>query len=607
MPWKTKRSKAAEQREQMKKECVDRKMSQATSCSSDDELSIRNEFGTNCKVVSGTIHQGDICFQYPGIQCTYISFFALISMKIKDPLVWIGNDIDFCINRGNDGFIKHCYEQKWQPKMLLVNELPQVINVNRTVYECHQLDSYIAIGTLAPPTLDGASCISFTIDDAVVKCFDISDSCLLVCGGQTIALAKRNNNFFIFDPHSRGETGLLHHSGSAVLVSFIEIQSLIIFLRKLLMDSLGLKPSEQFELVPILISELHGSKNERALSEFGINSDNCSIAESSLPKIIANENLDTCISEQAIVENLDADQKHVISSMRSESMTSFEDQSKHDREHKENIISKQNIDKPKSNARKEYMRRYMQKKRENETFRERDNMKAAERMTKIRNTEEGRKKSNKRAAEIMQKKLSNEEARRKHNKRAAETMQKIRNTEEGRVKHNERSAVRMQNILSTEEGRQKHNKRSAEGMQKFLSTEEGRQKHNKRSTEGMQKLLSTEEGRQKHNKSLPKECKNYSVLKKGDKNIIKGLPKECKNFSVLKKGDKSIIKGLPKECKNYSVLKKGDKNIIKGLPKECKKLLSTEEGRQKHNKRSTEGMQKLLSTEEGRQKHNKRS
>ena len=374
MPNKTRRSKAAGQREQMKRECVDSEMPQAPSCSSDDESSLKNEFITNCKVVSGNIHQGDIRFQYPGIQCTYISFFALICMRMKDPLVWIGHDIDFCIKRGNFLFIKYCCEQNWQPKMLLVNELPQTINVNSTVFECHQLDSHIAIGTLSPPTLDGASCISITVDHAVVKCFDISDSCLLVCGGQTIALAKRNNSFFIFDPHSRGKTGLLHHSGSAVLVTFTEIQSLINFVKTLLVDSLGIKPSEQFELVPILIAE------------------NRSIAESSLPKIYADENLDIGISEHAMVENLDAGQKHSNLFMHSRAMSSnFDDQDKRDKEHKEDIISKQNIEMLKKNTRKDYMRRYMQKKRENESFRERDNMKAAERMTKIRSTEEGRK------------------------------------------------------------------------------------------------------------------------------------------------------------------------------------------------------------------------
>ena len=46
------------------------------------------------KVVSGTLHQGDCRFQYPGIQCTFISFWALISMIIKNPLSWNAKDVD---------------------------------------------------------------------------------------------------------------------------------------------------------------------------------------------------------------------------------------------------------------------------------------------------------------------------------------------------------------------------------------------------------------------------------------------------------------------------------------------------------------------------------
>ena len=106
----------------------------------------------------------------------------------------------------------------------------------------------------------GSICISLTLRDAVLKSFDISDSCLLVCGGQTIAVVKRENKYFIFDPHSRGINGMQHHSGNAVLVSFIDIHSLIGFIEELSRDSLRLKPTEQFELVPIFISEQRCSK-----------------------------------------------------------------------------------------------------------------------------------------------------------------------------------------------------------------------------------------------------------------------------------------------------------------------------------------------------------
>ena len=261
MPRKGNKSRAAKHREQIKKDCVDLNGLQELSSVFENSHSLQgDESISDIKVVSGTFHQGDTRFRYPGIQCTYISFFALISMKLKDPMVWIGNDIDLCIIKGNAGFIEHCFKQKWKPKMLLVNELPETIKVNGVSFECRQSDIDVAIGVLAQPTTGSLIGISLTIDDAISKCFDISDSCLLVCGGQTFALAKLKNSFFIFDPHSRGIDGMQHHSGNAVLVTFSDIQSLIGFTKRLLMNSLKLKPSEQFELVPMFISEQHGSK-----------------------------------------------------------------------------------------------------------------------------------------------------------------------------------------------------------------------------------------------------------------------------------------------------------------------------------------------------------
>ena len=140
-------------------------------------------------------------------------------MMIKDPLSWIVNDVDICVIRGNDEFIKHCYEQSWEPKMLLANELPQVVCVNGTQFECRCSDTNIATGTLEQHLSGSAISSSLLTGDALVNCFGISNSCLLICGGQTIALAKRKNVFFIFDPHSRDENGMQHHNGNAVLVT----------------------------------------------------------------------------------------------------------------------------------------------------------------------------------------------------------------------------------------------------------------------------------------------------------------------------------------------------------------------------------------------------
>ena len=555
---KSSKSKAAGQREEMKRKNVDVEMPQETSLSFERKSLQDMSAVTDYKVLCGTLHQGDTRFQYPGIQCTYLSFYALISMKMKNPSDWNADDIDSCILRGNDRFIDHCLKQKWHPKMLLTSELPKEITISGSAFECCQTDIDIATGTLAQPTSVASNSILYTLADAILHCFEKSDSCLLVCGGQTIAVAKRECTFFVFDSHSRGSNGMQHHSGNAVLVSFSEIQSMIFFIRRLLIDSLRLKPSEQFELVPMAILEKQDANSGSSLGTF---------SASIQPGICIESHWEESTQSSSKLHStghMVHDQTHAYTSMHSPSIEAyFSDQKRRDVEHREKKVSTQvmNI----CSTRADYMRHYMKKRRENESFRMCDNIKAAERMKRSRSTEEGRQRHNKRSAEIMQKMLSTKEGRQRHNRRSADRMQKILSMEEEKQKHNKRSADGMRKMLSTEEGRQKHNKRSAEGMQKILSTEEGRQKHNTRSAEGMQKILSTEDGRQKHNKRS--------------------------------------AEGMQKMLSNEEQRQKHNKRSVEGM----KKLLSTEEGRQKHNERSAEGMKNILSTEEGRQKHKQSS
>ena len=150
MPRRSRNSEAAGQHEQSKTDLYSDK-SETLSPSFNSELSESNGRIPDYEVLCGTVNQGDVRFQYPGIQCTYISFFALTSMMIKDPLDWTVNDFDVCVIRGNDEFIQHCFEQNWEPKILMTNELPQVMWFKGTMLECCCSDMNIATGTLEQP------------------------------------------------------------------------------------------------------------------------------------------------------------------------------------------------------------------------------------------------------------------------------------------------------------------------------------------------------------------------------------------------------------------------------------------------------------------------
>ena len=116
MPRRKKRNKAAIVREEKKK--FDSETEPVNKAMPSTLQNIPSSI--NCSVVSGTMHQGDLRFQNPGVQCTFISFWALVLMENKSSLLWNRHDIDLCIIDGNERFLEHCINIKSQPRQLLV-------------------------------------------------------------------------------------------------------------------------------------------------------------------------------------------------------------------------------------------------------------------------------------------------------------------------------------------------------------------------------------------------------------------------------------------------------------------------------------------------------
>ena len=168
MPGRKKKSKAAEQRKYAKKDTLTSKSIKPA------KVLLCHDTNTGYNVLSGTLHQGDDRFAFPGVQCTYIFLWSLISMCLKQPHFWKPDDINSCVSIGNARFVEHCYEEKLEPKMLLVKELPQVIDVHDDVFKCQQCDHNVIVGTSTQPIDQNASDSMFeSIADAIVKGLDI--------------------------------------------------------------------------------------------------------------------------------------------------------------------------------------------------------------------------------------------------------------------------------------------------------------------------------------------------------------------------------------------------------------------------------------------------
>ena len=172
MPRRRKRSCAAQQREQKKLHPLN------FTLQNDTQMTNNTNKPDLYKVISGTLHQGNTRFQSPGIQCAYISLIALIRMTHKDPQSWTSAHVDSCVIDGNAKFLKHCEALDIQPKMLMANELPNTINISQKCFVCKHSESNIEVGLLKPSMCGPEECVAQSIENALLKVLQCSQTCL---------------------------------------------------------------------------------------------------------------------------------------------------------------------------------------------------------------------------------------------------------------------------------------------------------------------------------------------------------------------------------------------------------------------------------------------
>ena len=260
MPARKKRSKAAMQREQKKRHSDDDLCENANEQNHNSEVfaSTGHPVTTRIsyRVVSGTFNQGNGRFAHPGIQCTYLSLYAIIYAQQKHASTWCPSDVDDCVIRGDKRFLDYFTAKRETPHMLLINELPNSMCLDGLLYKCRRFDEETQVGLISQEYQATANCNTYSscIADAVANCFSLSNAALFVCAGQTISIWKEGTEYVMFDPHSRDSNGLQCAEGNSALVIFCSMDGLITHINNLLLDSRKVERNSQFELVPVSIT-----------------------------------------------------------------------------------------------------------------------------------------------------------------------------------------------------------------------------------------------------------------------------------------------------------------------------------------------------------------
>ena len=395
MPARKKRSKAASQREEKK-----RFDSDIDLCESAYEQKQNSEPFTYAphsitaelkyRVVSGTLNQGDVRFMYPGIQCTYLSLFALVCAQQKHPSTWSPIDVDSCVISGDKHFLDSFSASNETPHMLLVNELPKSFCVDDEVYKCHHYDDEIQVGLIAQEHHANTNCssISNCIIDAVKNCFVVSNAGLFVCAGQTISIWKDENEYFMFDPHSRDSNGLQCSGGNSVLVIFYTMEGLLRHLDKLLLESRRVERSSQFELVPLSIT-----RNDRRKGK----------------------TTDDCHAEAMQIYLLDQQQRNL------------EYQKRKSEQARESTVKEQKVKQTFNKA--TYMKQYMREKRTSKEFIHKENQKEAQRKSERRKDKAHNQNEKEREVQRKAKKRQDLTYKSEENKKEAQRKKKRRKDE----------------------------------------------------------------------------------------------------------------------------------------------------------------------------------
>ena len=221
-----------------------------------------------------------------------------------------------------------------------------------------------------------------SIDKALLEMIDCLKTCLLFCGGQTIAIAKLDNHFYAFDPHSRGRDGLLNPNGTAVLAMFNCLNGLVSHIERLFVHSLQLRPHEQFEIVPLNISQQHLMTPDK--------SSNARLASITIDDVRPSDSVEPLEQITTIQKQQESsDQREIHVAPRRSLESYFEDQKKRNDLFQE---SRGVAGTTKPHTRNEYMKNYMERRRKKETIKKQENDSARLRMQTIRSSSEGKQK-----------------------------------------------------------------------------------------------------------------------------------------------------------------------------------------------------------------------
>lgn len=202
-----------------------------------------------------------------GSQCTSNCLMAIVASNHKPVANWNSDTIDEILVEGDKLHLNILQRNHWpfgrKDSRIDVDEIPEKICCQ---IEEEQIEA--SVGVLN----DAKFALSTEIDDLIKRALEATPNqsfILRMLGSCTAILRRENQQYCIFDPHSRNCAGLIDPSGTAGLFYFDSLSDMIKYLK----GSVG-EREEQVDLFPIFVNLLRSTdfterKTDPSVPEFG--------------------------------------------------------------------------------------------------------------------------------------------------------------------------------------------------------------------------------------------------------------------------------------------------------------------------------------------------
>ena len=179
--------------------------------------------------VQSSYHQGqiEIFGNNSGKQCVSNSLCSMAYAMVKSQRDWGPFDLDTILHNGNELYSFIQASSTMNNEYLLVSELPDTLDMfERSFSFTFQTPDVGIFGTNSEHVVDDFHFCS-TLSDAIRKSLNLVDACFVTFTGNTIAIAKKDSVFYVFDSHARNAFGLPDQNGKCVLLAMGRVEDVI--------------------------------------------------------------------------------------------------------------------------------------------------------------------------------------------------------------------------------------------------------------------------------------------------------------------------------------------------------------------------------------------